>query len=43
MSFCGKCGAKNPDEATFCEACGAPLDKMVKAAPEQTKPAPKKS
>lgn len=23
--FCGKCGAKNLDDATFCRECGAPL------------------
>ena len=27
--FCGKCGANNPDGASFCKECGAPL-----AAPE---------
>ncbi len=25
MSYCGKCGKKNPDGAKFCYACGAPL------------------
>ena len=24
--FCGKCGAKNLDDATFCRECGAPLN-----------------
>lgn len=38
MRFCGKCGAKNPDEATFCGSCGAPLDKLE----EPSKPVEKK-
>ena len=26
MKTCPKCGAQLPDEATICNACGAPLD-----------------
>lgn len=36
MSFCGKCGARNPDGAAFCGSCGAPLDKP--AEPVADKP-----
>ena len=25
MTFCGKCGTKNPDDGMFCFKCGAPL------------------
>ncbi len=25
MTFCGKCGAKNPDDADFCFRCGGRL------------------
>ena len=28
--FCGKCGAKNQDNAEFCSNCGAKLNKAVK-------------
>lgn len=35
--FCGKCGAKNPDNAAFCGNCGAPL---AQTAPEQRNTAP---
>ena len=24
--FCGKCGAQNLENATFCKECGAPLN-----------------
>ena len=30
--FCGKCGAKNSDEALFCKMCGAPMNSVPKAA-----------
>lgn len=30
--FCGKCGAKNPDEAVVCVECGAPLGAAPKSA-----------
>ena len=32
MMFCGKCGAENPDDFSFCSNCGAPLVKSK--APE---------
>src|SRR5215204_7497494 len=25
MALCGECGQRNPEEARFCQACGAPL------------------
>ena len=25
MAYCQKCGHQNPDDATFCNACGGPL------------------
>ena len=33
MAFCGKCGQRNPDGASFCIQCGAPLNRAVDAAP----------
>ena len=33
--FCGACGAKNPDGAAFCQACGAPLREMQAEAVPQ--------
>lgn len=33
--FCGACGAKNPDGATFCQSCGAPLREMQAEAVPQ--------
>lgn len=27
--YCGKCGAKNPEDASYCSACGAPLNKAA--------------
>ena len=33
MAICSSCGAQNSDEARFCEACGARLEEIVKAAP----------
>lgn len=27
--FCEKCGSKNPNDAVFCENCGAPLQNMM--------------
>lgn len=37
--FCSKCGAKNKDEAKFCEKCGNKLDaKSSKVAKEEIKP-----
>ncbi len=42
--FCPECGAENPDEAQFCEECGAPLDqaapKVEPAQPPAPQPAP---
>ena len=32
MTFCGKCGAKNPDDADYCFRCGGPLFKGEDAA-----------
>ena len=28
--FCGKCGANNPDGASFCKECGTPLAPLRK-------------
>lgn len=33
MAFCGKCGQQNPDGASFCIQCGAPLMGAADAAP----------
>ena len=33
MTFCGKCGAKNPDDSAFCFKCGAEL--VTYSAPEE--------
>ena len=30
--FCGKCGTNNPESATFCKGCGAPLNPSAKPA-----------
>lgn len=30
--FCGKCGAQNLDDATFCKECGAPLNGALTAS-----------
>ena len=40
--FCGKCGAKNDDNAEFCTSCGAKLNKYVPGA-EKTVPVTYKS
>jgi len=32
--FCNKCGAENPDDATFCEKCGASLTSPAPAKPK---------
>ena len=32
MVYCSKCGNQNPDEATFCNKCGAPIH--AAAAPQ---------
>ncbi len=38
--FCGKCGAKNPDDAVVCGQCGAQIG-TAKAPPARvTPPAP---
>ena len=34
MSFCGKCGAKNDDDAKFCCKCGAALNNVSVTKPE---------
>lgn len=34
MVYCTKCGTKNPDDATVCSQCGAPLQ-MVKKEEEE--------
>lgn len=31
--FCGNCGAQNPDGATFCAQCGAPLSNQQTTSP----------
>lgn len=36
--FCGKCGAKNPDEAAFCSACGAKLNEGQKVVGGEAAP-----
>ena len=33
MPFCTACGAKNPDEARFCNACGAAMTTVAAVAP----------
>ncbi|MFH1177901.1 MAG: zinc-ribbon domain-containing protein, partial [Acidobacteriota bacterium] len=36
MPFCPQCGARNVDEARFCNACGGPMPVMAGAgAPAQ--------
>lgn len=31
--FCGKCGAQNLENATFCKECGAPLNSTWRVSP----------
>jgi len=33
--FCPKCGAQNPDDATYCKSCGASLQTQSAGAPGQ--------
>ncbi len=33
--FCGKCGVQNPEEAAFCQECGAPLRTPQPLAPQE--------
>jgi class 3 adenylate cyclase/tetratricopeptide (TPR) repeat protein len=37
MSACLQCGRENPDDARFCNGCGAPLPEVPAAAREQRK------
>jgi ribosomal protein L40E len=43
--FCGKCGAKNPDDANYCHNCGLLLykDKQPRAEKSLREPASKEA
>ncbi len=41
--FCPKCGANNPDNATFCAGCGTPLSAQRQVVPTPVTPKPQKS
>ena len=36
--FCGKCGTENPNNCSFCSACGFPLRSVSLNAPDATAP-----
>lgn len=38
--FCSKCGRNNPDTASFCTGCGAPMQKKIEKAEVQNVPKP---
>lgn len=37
MVFCPECGTKNPENAQFCENCGAKLEQVNKIKPKKHK------
>ena len=40
MKFCTKCGAKLPDEAKFCDSCGAPQQAAANSSNSSTSSKP---
>lgn len=41
--YCTKCGANNPDDGTYCHACGAPLTIPVPPPPPPAPLVPKRT
>ncbi len=41
MIYCSRCGKQNPDSASFCESCGAPIKVAIK--PQNNNPNDSKS
>lgn len=39
MTFCGKCGTRNPDDNKYCEKCGARLNTRLEQQSEEPGPA----